>query len=98
MISMIAAGSFLKTFWKPLAIITLVLTVGTCSYIKGRSDYASKVEKKIRIETEKRREAVEAFREKAERWYETNETIIKTPDDKRDSCILSGDPYKTRCL
>ncbi len=98
MLGGLAAFGILKTFWKPLAIIGLVVAVGTFGYIKGRTDCARKIEKKIRIETEKRREAVENFRSKSELWFETNEVLIKAPNDERDSCILSGDPYKTGCL
>lgn len=92
--------TFLKSYWKSIAIGSIILLVVGGAYVKGRKDCAKQMDKEVIQELERRNDSVERERGKVEQVREkirANRELTPV-DDKRDSCILSGDPFKERCV
>ena len=90
----------LKNYWKQLAIVALFTMLLGVAYCKGRKDCATQMEKAVVKDLERTFKSVE---EERGRTNDIRETIRsdreRNPlDDKRDSCILSNDPFQTRCI
>lgn len=90
----------LKSYWKPLLGASLALMVIIGSYAKGKKDCALEHYKNSLREVEAR--TVEAT-EEASRSDRISDSIradrVKQPlNDERDSCLLSNDPFKVRCI
>jgi hypothetical protein len=100
MIAALAIGSFLKRFWLPLTISGSLLVVGVGAYIKGRSDMAIKQERAVRIEVQKRYKSASKFKRKADEKERElyKDSILNPDDDERDSCILSNNPFRAKCI
>jgi len=90
----------LKKLWKPLLLITLAVSLFGVGYFKGKRNCANIVERKVFVEVEKRREEVQKEQVKTKkRQDEIRKSRDKNPaNDKRDSCLLSNDPYGVDCL
>lgn len=100
----IAFLPIISKYWKPLALLVLSLGLITGAYYKGYQKGKNKViqtvEHTVYVEVEKRHEAAEQERTRVE---QIGERIAKdrreSPiNDKRDSCLLSEDPFTERCL
>lgn len=92
--------NLLRSYWKPIAIISVVLSLLTASYIKGRRDCARRQDNLVSREVERIYENTEKEKGKLD---QTNRRIEdereKSPDnDQRDTCILSNDPFAKRCF
>ena len=96
----LAIGVFLSRYWRVLVGAGLVILVIGGSYWKGRIDVLRKVEIKQHEEIQRRYKTFERTRERTEKKKEEiREDRKSTPsDDKRDSCLLSNDPYSTDCV
>lgn len=90
----------LQRYWKPILGVTFALSLVLGVYLKGRSDAKAAYLKA----------SLKATTAAMERYTSTvlhNQAIkdkiaddrAKTPtNDKRDSCLLSNDPFTTPCV
>lgn len=91
---------FVGKHWKPFLVGGIILAGLAFAYYKGASECAEKHEKKVRKEIQERFEELLREEERLEAIKRSlEEDRTRTPlNDKRDSCILSNDPYETDCL
>ena len=91
---------FLKAYWKPIAIVIGSLTMLVLAYSKGARDCRNKLDRAVAKEVIYRVEDTQETRGVIEKTQDTiSENRQKNPkDDRRDSCILSNDPFSTDCL
>lgn len=92
--------AFLGRYWKPLVIISIILVVAGGSYVKGRRDYARKMEQEVSKELERRIGELQRERDRTDKIRDNirNDRETTPINDNRDSCLLSNDPYKVNCL
>lgn len=90
----------LAKYWKPILITTVCIVLCTGAYVKGRTDTNKKWEHKINQEIANRLEKAQQERDRTDVVRRKIEEARKTRpvDDKRDSCLLSGDPYEAGCI
>ncbi len=91
---------FAKQYWKQISIVIGVLLVVWFIYHKGVRDCEQRVEHATHKEIEKRFEKDQKEQDrlvKIDRKIDTARTT-RPMDDQRDSCLLSNDPYKMRCV
>jgi predicted tellurium resistance membrane protein TerC len=91
---------FIRTNWKVVTITGLIIILVTGAYLKGRRDVAIQQTKETVKELENIHNNVERERAKTEvvrNRIRTNRDS-HPKNDKRDSCILSNDPYEVDCL
>lgn len=92
--------SFLKGYWKQIAIVVLAFAVVGGAYVKGRRDCARSMEREVAKELEKRVGEVQKERDRTDRIRDSirSDRESRPVDDDRDSCLLSNDPYQVDCL
>jgi len=80
--------------------IVLILGAYGKGYYKGKHNCEAAVAQAVAEELVKRDAAVEAERAKIKKLQDQIRRSRQTDpiNDKRDSCILSGNPYKDDCL
>lgn len=91
---------FARNYWKQLALGVGVLALIFVIYNKGRKDCELATERATRKELVKRYTEAEEEATKNDRiTYKIKEDLDKTPiNDQRDSCLLSNDPFRTKCV
>lgn len=70
------------------------------AYHKGKTDYRDAVNRTTEHELDKRKDASERERSRDDQIEKRlrDHRVLHNVDDKRDSCVLSNDPFKKQCL
>lgn len=90
----------LRRYWKHFAVTGIVLALVLGIYAKGRRDCSLQMERRVAEELERRQDAVQRERDSTERVRDRirSDRESRPIDDQRDSCLLSGDPFRTKCV
>ena len=91
---------FIRSNWKYFALVGVIFAIASASYLKGRRDVALQQTKETIKELERVHTNVERERDKTEVVRDRIRTNREAhpKNDKRDSCLLSNDPFKVNCL
>lgn len=85
--------------WKNIIFLSLLIIGTTSGYLKGFNDCKKNYTIKLLREVQRR---YEAEKEEYEKTEEVKEKIFidrgKRSSDKRDSCLMSNDPFAVNCL
>jgi hypothetical protein len=91
--------SLLLKYWKPLALVFVSLLIVVCSYIKGYRDCNAAWTIRQEKELVQRYEEWVKERNKSEGIVRKIDDARKnSPSDSLDSCLLSNNPLKTKCV
>ncbi len=93
-------GAFVLRYWKPLAGLALAFVLIGGIYWKGRVDCARKINEATQKETVKRYEDEKRTRDEdlSHRHRVEQDRAANPADDRRDSCLLSNNPFEVDCL
>ncbi len=97
---LLVAFNFIKSYWKPLAIVGLVVGIYFVGYHNGNVSAQRSAEKAVNKELERRwaeyLKTQEAIDKESQKIDEDRQS--RPLDDTRDSCLLSNDPFKKKCI
>lgn len=86
---------FLRSFWKPIVFTGLVLLAYYLGFKKASDICTSRAASESAAIAS---HVVEVTEEVAKVKEEINTARSNNQDDKRDSCLLSSDPFSSHCL
>ncbi len=97
---LLSFGSFFLKYWKQFVLVGAIALVLFFVYNKGKKDCQLAAERKARTELEHRVDQVQKETDRTDRIQDkiALDRQQRPVDDDRDSCLLSNDPYKTKCI
>lgn len=92
--------TFLNKYRKPLIIVGIVFFLISYIYYRGYKNATLQQNNQVLKEVEQRNKETWKVIESTEKTVRKikRHRQNKPLDDKRDSCILSNDPFKTKCI
>ena len=99
-IFLLSLFGFLKAHWKIIGIVCGITAIVYFVYDTGRRDCERRIESITQKEVQRRFEADQKEQDRLVKIRRriNRERSIQPINDKRDSCILSNDPYTKRCI